>query len=129
MSVLPEHMRNVVQAYVDGFAEADLDKVVSIYAENATVEDPVGSARHEGMAAIRAFYDGPVRSGTTRLDLHGPVRCAANACSFAFTVTATLDGQVLEIDVIDVFHFDGEGRVFRMQAFWGPSNMRTIENA
>ena len=44
MSVTAEHVRNVFQRYCELVTAGDFDAIASLYAEDATVEDPVGSA-------------------------------------------------------------------------------------
>ena len=36
-------------------------------------------------------------------------------------------GGPKEIEVIDTFKFDGEGKVTEMRAYWSPANMRAVE--
>ena len=55
-----EHMTDVVQRYVAALNAGDLEGIVALYADDATVEDPVGSEPQRGIAAIRAFM--PARS-------------------------------------------------------------------
>ena len=46
--------------------------------------------------------------------------------AFAFTVFVNAPEQAMEIDVIDVFRFDADGKVAEMRAFWGPGNVRMV---
>ena len=45
----PEHMTAVVQRYVAALNAGDLDGIVALFADDATVEDPVGSEPRCGM--------------------------------------------------------------------------------
>lgn len=103
-----------VENYITAVSTANIDLIKEIFAENGTVEDPVGSEPKEGMEAIVAFYSGFSEMGV-KLALTGPVRCAGNAAAFPFT--ATIGDTVLEI--IDVFEFDADGKVVSMKAYWG----------
>jgi steroid delta-isomerase len=38
-------------------------------------------------------------------------------------VTAGAPGQEVVINIIDIFKFNGDGKIATMRAFWGPSNM------
>jgi len=122
MPVPPEHMVAVVEAYVAAFDEADANAVAELYAEAATVEDPIGAPIHNGRAAIRAFYAESMKTGA-RLKLEGPVRVTQDYAVFPFSVNLTFDGGPKRIDVIDTFRFDDQGKVIEMRAFWGPTNM------
>ena len=91
-----------------------------INAEDAIVEDPVGTEPHVGIEAVCAFYEGALSSGA-KLALTGTPRCAGNAVAFTFQVQ--MPGMV--IDIVDVFEFDEAGKVNSMKAYWGPENMVT----
>lgn len=106
--------RATVEKYIEAVSTDNLDLIREIYAENATVEDPVGSEPHEGIAAIEAFYS-KVHGLGVKLELTGPVRCAGNSAAFPFK--AHTQGHAL--DIIDVFEFNDDGKVVSMKAYWG----------
>ncbi|QFU75039.1 steroid delta-isomerase [Halioglobus maricola] len=108
----------VVNRYVEAFEKQDMAIIRDIYADNAVVEDPVGTDLHEGIEAVCAFYEGALSSGA-KLAITGPVRSAANTAAFPFQVNM---GE-MSIDIIDVFEFDDQGKVVSMKAYWGPDNM------
>ena len=110
----------MVHKYVEAFDKADINLIREIYSEDARVEDPVGTDIHDGIEAVCAFYEGALASGA-KLALTGEPRCAGNAVAFPFQVQ--MPG--VEIDIIDVFEFNHEGRVNSMKAYWGPENMKS----
>ena len=113
-----------VHAYVAAFAAGDAAAAAALFAEDATLEDPVGGEALHGKPEIAAFYQHAMQMGA-RLALTGPVRVAGNAAAFAFTVrVAAASPGGMEIDVIEVFRFDVAGLGASMQAFWGPANVR-----
>ena len=113
-----------VHKYVEAFENADMDIIREIYAEDAIVEDPIGSDKHVGIDAVCAFYEGALSSGA-KLVLTGTPRCAGNAVAFPFQVQ--MPGMVIEI--IDVFEFDEAGKVNNMKAYWGPDSMVSADQA
>lgn len=118
----PEQMESAVHAYVEAFAHGDAELAVAIFAADASVEDPIGTAPHVGSEAIRAFYTASMATGAT-LHLTGPVRVAAAHAAFAMQVRLNWQGQDMAIDVIDTFAFDEAGKVTEMKAYFGPGNM------
>ncbi|MBB3046229.1 steroid delta-isomerase [Litorivivens lipolytica] len=108
-----------VHRYVEAFASGDMNIIRDLYAEDATVEDPVGSDIHKGMEAIVKFYEPSL--GKIKLNLSGDPRCAGDEVAFPFQV----DASGMTIDVIDVFKFNADGKVCSMRAFWGPENMKS----
>lgn len=122
MPVDVETKRRAVDAYVKAFADADIAQVMAIYAEDATVEDPVGTPIIAGHAAIRAFYEGALKTGA-KLTLEGPVRTPTDLAVFPFSVHLDFAGGKKRIDVVDHFRFNADGKVVEMRAFWGPADM------
>ena len=47
---------DTVNRYIELVAKGSADDLVELYAEDATVEDPVGGEVHIGRQAIRGFY-------------------------------------------------------------------------
>ena len=107
-----------VDLYIKAFEDADMAIIKDIYADDAIVEDPVGTDRHVGIDAVCEFYEGALASGA-KLIATGTPRCAGNAVAFPFQVT--MPGMT--IDVIDVFEFNDSGKVVSMKAYWGPDNL------
>lgn len=110
-------MKQAVENYIKAISTEDFDAIRTIYAENGTVEDPVGSAPHEGIEAIMAFY-GALKGMGVKLELTGAIRCAGNSAAFPFQAKI---GPVT-MEVIDVFEFNEDGKVVSMRAYWGPEN-------
>lgn len=116
-----EEMTRAVHNYVTAFDKRDPELVVALFAENATVEDPVGAQIIKGRVAIRDFYTRAMEGGV-KLRLEGAVRAAANQAAFAFTALFDPAGEKT-FEIIDTFRFDDQGKVVEMRAFWGPGNM------
>lgn len=119
-----EHMHAAVHRYVSALNAGDLDAIVALYAEDAVVEDPVGSTPKTGLAEIRAFYAGSV---AMQLDvaLEGPIRAVAGEAAFAFRVSFAMNGQRMTIRPIDTFRFNAAGQVVQMRAYFGADNVHT----
>ena len=116
-----EHMRNVLQRYVDAVTRGDCEGIMALYADDATVEDPVGSEPRRGRAAIAELYRNA--AGQVRLELDGRVRVAAN-CAAAPMIgrPAGMAGMVVEI--VDVMTFNDDGLITSMRAYWSPDTIR-----
>ena len=109
----------VVERYMDAFNQKDIGIIRAMYAQDARVDDPVGTDRPiVGLDAILRFYEAALNAGPT-LSLTGPVRCAGNSAAFPFQ---SRRGEVT-IDIIDVFDFDDDGKVVHMRAYWSRDNM------
>lgn len=117
------HYSEVADNYLRGLNEKNLELILSLYADNATVEDPVGSEIISGKSAVCKFYSGAVTMDLV-LTRTGPVRVAGIEAAFPFQLRMEVGGVPMVTDIIDVFRFDVEGKIVSMRAFWGPENQR-----
>ncbi|HYF46549.1 MAG TPA: nuclear transport factor 2 family protein [Acidimicrobiales bacterium] len=122
----PEAARAIVEEYLRAGREGDREAWLGLFAEDATLEDPVGTEVHRGMAALEAFYDTTMGS-TEGLDneLH-ELRVAGNTAAFLFTLRIDWRGRRYEVSPIDVLEFDDAGKIVRMRAHWAPSDMEEV---
>ncbi|WP_407715511.1 steroid Delta-isomerase [Comamonas testosteroni] len=117
-----EHMTAVVQRYVAALNSGDLDGIVALFADDATVEDPVGSEPRRGREAIRAFYANSLKLPLA-VELTQEVRAVADEAAFAFTVSFEYQGRKTVIAPIDHFRFNDAGKVASMRALFGEKNI------
>lgn len=117
-------IRKTVQAYVDAVGAADPDAILALYADNGTVEDPVGSRVRVGREEVAAFY---ARSAgyANRTELLA-CRISGDSAAFHFRITTTLPDKTIEIEPIDVMVFDEDAKIVQMRAFWAPEDYRTL---
>ena len=115
MSVTAEHVRNVFQRYCELVSAGDFEGIAALYAEDATVEDPVGSTPHRGRDAIREFYR--ASAGAVRLELEGRVRSAGNEGAAAMVARPAANPK-MRVETLDVMTFGDDGLVTSMRAFW-----------
>lgn len=113
MSMSPEQKQTVVETYIDALCNSNLDAICDLYADDAILEDPVGSPVNEGKDAIRAFYTPSMGIGL-KASLTGKVRCPGNAAAFPFQVISPMG----TIEIIDVFEFNEAGKIVSMKAYW-----------
>jgi steroid Delta-isomerase len=118
-------MTAVVHAYIAGFGNGDPAAIAALFADDATVEDPVGTPIKHGKAEILEFYTGSMATGA-KLELLGDPRCAGDYVAFPFAVKLEWGGQKSVIEVIDTFRIDANGKISEMRAFWGPANMKSV---
>lgn len=120
MTVTADHIRNVFQRYCDLVTQGDFEAIAGLYAEDATVEDPVGSTPHRGRAAIREFYR--ASAGNVQLVLEGRVRTAGREGAAAMIARPSADPR-MRVDTLDVMTFGDDGLITSMRAFWSPDTI------
>ena len=123
MGATPDQIRSTADTYVSSLIAGDLEGVMGLYAEDATVEDPVGGGTiHDGAAAIREFY-----ASVVALKIDAKVletRVCGNDLLFNFEITTHFDGgSKATINVWDLMTHDDQGKVVAMRAYWTPENM------
>ena len=121
MAASPEKIREVIEQYVAKVATGTTEDVLALYAEGATVEDPVGTEVRTTREAIREFY-----SGLEGLEQAGDVlsvRIAGDEAAFLFELRTRAGEQTYTLAPIDVMTFDDDGRITSMRAYWSEADM------
>jgi steroid delta-isomerase len=118
-----QEIRDLIGRYIEAFNARDFQTLGALFADDAVLEDPVGSSPIRGNREIRKFYE-QFRHGTSSLKLDGEIRAATAAAAFPFLVDMGANHNNQTIEVIDTFIFDDKGRIREMRAFWGPGNVR-----
>ncbi len=122
-----ERIRSIYERYPELVSAGDVDAIVDLYAEDATIEDPIGSDLHRGRDAIRKFY--AASAGHVTMKQTGPVRVAGHEAATPFVILMGPEGERRALDVISTMSFDDEGKVRAMRAFWSFDAMRPATEA
>jgi steroid delta-isomerase len=106
--------------------QAFADEIAALYAEDATVEDPVGGGEvHIGRQAIHGFYKN-IENIPRATELHA-LRVAGHEAAFMFAITVGGDGGKMRIEPIDVMVFNSEGKITSMKAYWSPAYVTPLQ--
>lgn len=117
-------MKAVLVKYVERVNAGDIDGVLALYADDATIEDPLGSPARVGKAAITELYQGAVATNVRITILAGPFGSFTNAAAMAAEVRVDIPGQgPTRIPLVEVMTFDDQCRVTSMKAYWGSEDM------
>jgi steroid Delta-isomerase len=118
----PNQIRKLYERYPDMVTKGDVDGIVALYADDATIEDPIGSPLHRGTEAIRAFYK--AAAGTVTMKRVGPVHVAGREAATPLLVLIGPEGKKQALDIISVMAFNDDGKIASMRAFWSFDAMR-----
>ena len=121
MAASNERIREVVDEYVRLVATGTAAEIVALYADGATVEDPVGSDVLVGAEAIRGFY--ATLEGLEQETRLLTLRVAGGEAVFHFEVATKADGVTYTLAPIDAMTFDDTGKITSMRAYWGDADM------
>ncbi|CAJ1497830.1 nuclear transport factor 2 family protein [[Mycobacterium] burgundiense] len=121
MTFEPDALKTLVQRYLDTVVNGSADDVAALYAEDATLEDPVGGGEvHIGRQAIAGFY-----KNTDGLELSTELlsfRSGGTEAAFVFAITV----GTMRIEPIEVMTFNSEGLITSMKAYWGPADITQL---
>jgi steroid delta-isomerase len=118
-----KQIRRIYERYPELVTKGEVDAIVELYAEDGTIEDPIGSDLHIGRDAIRAFYQQAI--GTVTVKRTGPVRVAGNEAATPMVVLMGSGENRKAIDIISAMVFDDAGKITSMRAWWHPRAMRS----
>lgn len=120
-------LADVFQRYAASITAGDWEGIVSLYAPNASIQIPVGGPIHEGIDAVRAFYrDNELAK---KVVITGPACVAGREGAVPMCATIARDGELMEVDVIDVAELDDQGRLLRLRAFFDLTGARRLDPA
>jgi steroid delta-isomerase len=121
MPASAEAISEVIHRYVELVATGTADEVVDLYAEGATVEDPVGSEVLTTRESIHEFY-----AKLEGLEQEGKVltaRIADGQAAFLFELATKSGESTFTLAPIDVMTFDDDAKITSMRAFWADSDL------
>ena len=119
-----EDITKAVNRYLETLSQGRPDDIVALYADDATVEDPVGGELHIGRQAIRGFY-GAIENVKAQTEVF-TLRALGNEAAFHWTLTLDFGGSGMRIDIISTMTFDAEGKIASMKAYWGQDNVTQL---
>jgi steroid delta-isomerase len=118
-----QQVRKLYDRYPEMVTKGDVDGIVALYADDATIEDPIGSPVHRGTEAIRKFYQGAT-AAKVNMKRAGSVHVAGREAATPLKVLIGPEGQQQVIDIISVMAFREDGKIASMRAFWSADAIR-----
>lgn len=115
---------DTVHRYIATVSTGSADDLAAFYADDATLEDPVGGEVHIGTRAIRGFYS--AITGLERDCELVTLRVSGNEAAFHFRLTITAGDNRMRIEPIETMVFDGSGKVAAMKAYWSPADVTQL---
>lgn len=123
MSHEPAALESFVKRYLDTVAGGSAAEVAALYADDATLEDPVGSGEvHIGRQAIEGFYKNMEAAGDISTELL-QFRPGGHEAAFLFAITV---GGAMRIEPMEIMTFDAEGNITSMKAYWSAADITQL---
>jgi steroid delta-isomerase len=118
-----QQIRKLYDRYPEMVSKGDVDGIVALYAEDGTIEDPIGAPLHRGTDAIRAFYQAAA-AGKVTMKRTGPVCVAGREAATPLCVLMGPAGQQQVLDIVSVMTFREDGKIASMRAYWSFDALR-----
>ena len=123
----PDQVRAAVDGYIAHFEDRRRDAWLDLFADGASVIDPVPAEPAVGREAIGAFWDGMAamaeRFGLRARSLH----ICGDQAALVYTLTAgPANGGGVAFDGVEIFTVDGDGRITSAVAYWDPAQIRPV---
>jgi steroid delta-isomerase len=119
-----EAIAQTVSNYLKFLATGTADQVVTLYAADATIEDPIGSDVRRGHEAIHEFYAN-FQDAKKETEL-AELRVGSGEAAFLWHLTLDAGDSRTRITPISVMTFDEDAKITSMRAFWSPSDVRVL---
>ena len=118
-------IRHSLETYCEAFTRGDRDAWTAHFADDAWIEDPVGTPTRHGKAAIAQFFDETQsRYDSVALVLGKPIIVAGQEVAFRMQGHPVRDGHEYDVAIINVMSFDGDGNIATMRAFFDASHRK-----
>lgn len=115
---------DTIRRYVALLGSGSADELVALFAEDATVEDPVGSALRSGRESIHEFFT-TLETLERRTELM-LLRVVADEAAFAFTITLMAGDTPLRLQPIDTVVFNANGEISSLRSYFASSDMAPL---
>lgn len=120
----PAAITETVNRYLALVATGTADEIVTLYAADATIEDPLGSDIRRGHEAIHAFYAG-FQDAKKDTEL-AEVRISGSEVAFLWHLTLDAGDSRTRISPISTMTFDEDAKITSMRAYWSPADVSVV---
>ncbi len=122
---LSEKMSAAVDAYIERLTDGNAERIVELYADGATVEDPIGTEQRTTREQLLEFYTIIQNLDDRKATLKWK-KVAGDTAVFEFTLVTHTAGMAFEITPVDIMVFNDEGKIVSMRAVWAQEDLKPI---
>ncbi|GEE00668.1 hypothetical protein nbrc107696_11140 [Gordonia spumicola] len=122
---LSDKIAATVQAYIDHLNGGTAEQIADLYADGATVEDPIGAPIRRTREELVEFY-GIITNLDSRDATLKWTKIAGDTAVFEFTLVTGTAGMSFEITPVDIMVFDENGKIVSMRAVWEQSDLKQL---
>jgi steroid delta-isomerase len=130
MSATPAQVRATLENYIKAWTTKDKELLLSLFAPDGVLEDPVGTPPFKGREGIGRFWDFALqdkrRQVTPRLE---EIRACGDQGILRFTMEVRIPElkQGLNLSIVEYATFNSDGQITRLAAFWDETSVSAPE--
>jgi steroid Delta-isomerase len=119
---MSETITATVHRYLELIGGGTVDDIVALFADDATVEDPVGSDLYVGLQAIRGFFS--TLENLERETELVSLRVCGHEAAFQFAITFNAGDVRMRLEPIDTVVFNSDGKITSLRSYFSPADVR-----
>lgn len=124
-AALADKISTAVEAYIERLTAGDAGRIVELFADGATVEDPIGTDVRTTREQLLEFYT-IIQNLDDRQATLKWKKVAGDTAVFEFTLVTHTAGMAFEITPVDIMVFDAEGKIVSMRAVWAQEDLKAL---
>lgn len=130
MKATPEQVRTGLETYIRAWATGDKALLLSVFAADGVLEDPVGTPPFAGHDNIARFWDFAHADSRRQVT---PVLEEIRACGdqgilrFTMQVRVPAENAGLDLSIVEHAQFNAEGKLCHLRAFWDENSVKQPE--
>lgn len=120
----PETIQKTLDAYLAAYRNNDKAALVALFTDDCEWTDPVGTPTHHGKDGVAKFWD-DARALADSIVLEGKdIHICGTEAAMIFEIHASVGGNTMIMDAVDVFEFDADGKIKVGKAYWDMAKAR-----
>jgi steroid Delta-isomerase len=120
-AAMSETITATVLRYLELIGNGSADDIVALFADDATVEDPVGSEAYVGLEAIGGFFS-TLESLERETELVS-LRVCGREAAFQFVISFNAGDSRMRLSPIDTMVLDSDGKITSIRSYFSPSDV------
>lgn len=120
-AALADKISTAAEAYIERLTVGDAGRIVELFADGATVEDPSAPTcappANNFWSSTRSSQAVPTPPGHPQVE---------DTAVFEFTLVTHTAGMAFEITPVDIMVFDAEGKIVSMRAVWAQEDLKAV---
>lgn len=107
----------IASHYLATLNKGDLDEALSLFSDDASLEDPYGTPALEGKENFAAVFERVLGQGLKIEDI-APFHCAGDTVAMTYKIVL----PSIQFKTISLMRLNDEGKIVNFRAYWSKAN-------